>query len=476
MEKLTNDEYNNLIVGLHSILDFPTEKVEIIDNIPTTEELSDSNKGYKGKLTIMFVDMRKSTELTDELKSQKMIKIYRLYLRLVVQAIRYSGGYTRQFAGDGVLAVFSDDEDGNVTKSSEKAIKAARKIVTYIDYVLNPLLQKNFDGLSISCGIGINTGEIILTKGGMRGLEGDDTKETESTIVWIGKSTNYASKYCDIAVGGEIFIDNNTFEELSDNSKWNKISKVKNGKVYEGYSLQNYYIDVSSINDDIEPIQATYDDERVIEKTLILEVENLLKKIMDESLELGVNNKVLQKKIENFKSNDKALKDNEKKLNRKIEENRHLVSEVLELKMKIILKDYTMKKQFFSDHHCKNIAIKDLGKDFWISKIESVIKTGRLIGKSELDVKKELDCYLINIYEVLGMWEEAYDALCIQAQFGSWLNASSFENVVVNSKHWTIIQDILHERINPGYAPAKKNDFLNCYNILNKLGYKHSSQ
>lgn len=62
----------------------------------------------KGKFTnfvkdiILFVDMRKSTDLTDELKSKKMVKVYRAFIRMIIQAIRYCGGQSRQFAGDGL--------------------------------------------------------------------------------------------------------------------------------------------------------------------------------------------------------------------------------------------------------------------------------------------------------------------------------------------------------------------------------------
>lgn len=71
-----------------------------------------------------------------------MVKVYRSFIRIVIQAIRYSGGYTRQFAGDGIMGIFqnSNVDDQNIS-SSCKAIKAARYIHTLIDFCLNPALK-----------------------------------------------------------------------------------------------------------------------------------------------------------------------------------------------------------------------------------------------------------------------------------------------------------------------------------------------
>ena len=59
-----------------------------------------------------------------DIKSEKMVKVYRSFIRIVIQAIRYSGGYTGQFAGDGIMGVFQDSNEGDqIILSSCKAIK-----------------------------------------------------------------------------------------------------------------------------------------------------------------------------------------------------------------------------------------------------------------------------------------------------------------------------------------------------------------
>lgn len=91
-------EFETASNAVNNILGQPVEEIEITDILPPLNDIADSNKVFKGKLSVLFVDMRKSTDLTDELKSKKMVKVYRSFIRIVIQAIRYSGGYTRQFA------------------------------------------------------------------------------------------------------------------------------------------------------------------------------------------------------------------------------------------------------------------------------------------------------------------------------------------------------------------------------------------
>lgn len=120
-------EFETASNAVNNILGQSVEEIEITEILPPlNDDITDSNKVFKGKLSVLFVDMRKSTDLTDELKSKKMVKVYRSFIRIVIQAIRYSGGYTRQFAGDGIMGIFQDSNvDDQTISSSCKAIKAA---------------------------------------------------------------------------------------------------------------------------------------------------------------------------------------------------------------------------------------------------------------------------------------------------------------------------------------------------------------
>ena len=197
------------------------------------------------------------------------MKVYRSFIRVVIQTIRYSGGYTRQFAGDGIMGVFQDgNEDDQIISSSCKAIKAARYIHTLIDYCLKPVLKKSMD-ICIGCGIGICTGTIMITKVGMRGKESDETAENETGIVWVGSTTNYSNRYCSLAHLCEIFIDKNTYSEIEDSEVWTKTGRRKGSKVFEGYTVSEYYL---SLLEEIRTEAVKADKENYSKTSFIQEI------------------------------------------------------------------------------------------------------------------------------------------------------------------------------------------------------------
>lgn len=74
---IPSSEFETANNAVNNILGQPVEEIEITDILPPLNDITDSNKVFKGKLSVLFVDMRKSTDLTDELKSKKMVKVYR---------------------------------------------------------------------------------------------------------------------------------------------------------------------------------------------------------------------------------------------------------------------------------------------------------------------------------------------------------------------------------------------------------------
>lgn len=271
-------EFETASNAVSNILGQPVEEIKITDILPPLNDIADSNKVFKGKLSVLFVDMRKSTDLTDELKSKKMVKVYRSFIRIVIQAIRYSGGYTRQFAGDGIMGIFqnSNVDDQNIS-SSCKAIKAARYIHTLIDFCLNPALKKSMD-ICIGCGVGICTGTIMITKVGMRGKESNKTAENETGIVWVGSTTNYANRYCSLAHPCEIFIDENTYSEIEDSEIWTKTSRTKGNKVFEGYAVSEHYLSLpEEITAEAVKADTENDSEASFIQNIFAETQEMLK-------------------------------------------------------------------------------------------------------------------------------------------------------------------------------------------------------
>ena len=207
---LTKTDFDNLDVRIENIVSQSVEQIQVETDLPPTiDQLQDNNKTYSIVAAILFIDIRKSTYLTENSQAKSMVKIYRSFMRMAVECVRKNGGVTRQFLGDRIMGVFIDsvDENGIVIESAvDKAVNAARSLQTVITFSLNKHLKTKVNGKIIECGIGIDYGKVLVTKVGMYGVEQNEEKEDEMDCVWVGNTTNYASKFSDLAAGGEIFI------------------------------------------------------------------------------------------------------------------------------------------------------------------------------------------------------------------------------------------------------------------------------
>lgn len=463
-------EFEAAVNAVNNILGQPVEEIENTDILPPLNGIVDSNKVFKGKLSILFVDMRKSTDLTDELKAKKMVKIYRSFIRIVIQAIRYSGGYTRQFAGDGIMGVFQDsNENEPVVTSSSKAVKAARYIHTLLDYCLNPALKKAMD-ISIGCGVGVCTGTIMITKVGMRGKEGDETAENETGVVWVGATTNYASRYCGLAHACEIFIDEKTHSEIQDSGEWVETSRTKGSKIFNGYTAKEYYL---ALPHDFEVEAVKAGDKGNSETSFIQEIFTetqekallLIDEINKKSAELTVALEAAKNRERQVIARDNDSRKESIRL-QQLQNKLNIQQANVERKEHQNKEDaYSLHKSIFSKTFCKDSLIKLYGKDYWIELIQEMYELGSEIGKSKLEVQIDLDCYLVRIYCCFDMYEEAYEVFCVQAEYSGWLHTNTLEIVVNGSGHWAKLKKILEKRVYKG------KDFKECLDKLKSMGY-----
>ena len=180
-------------------------------------QIPKSNTVYVVKCSVMFVDMRDSTKMTENLKEKEMTKIYKSLSKIVTYAASSNNGYIEQIQGDGYLCTFYDSRE---LASGGNAINAAIDILTYIDCAYNEVADCNHQ---IQCGIGIRTGNIYVANLVPKGENDFNAPAFPSNI------TNTASKMCDVADGGEILFDDMTYREIR-NKEIKKNAKQLNKK------------------------------------------------------------------------------------------------------------------------------------------------------------------------------------------------------------------------------------------------------
>ena len=61
--------------SIDNILSIPVEKISFDSKIPLDEDITDSNKVYKGEVSILFADMRNSTKFTDDNSAKTVVKV-----------------------------------------------------------------------------------------------------------------------------------------------------------------------------------------------------------------------------------------------------------------------------------------------------------------------------------------------------------------------------------------------------------------
>ena len=67
--------------SIDDILDIPIEKISFDSDVPVDSDITDSNKVYKGEVSILFADMRNSTKFTDDNSAKTVVKVYRSFLK-----------------------------------------------------------------------------------------------------------------------------------------------------------------------------------------------------------------------------------------------------------------------------------------------------------------------------------------------------------------------------------------------------------
>lgn len=410
---IRKSETDLLLVAINRIISSEVLDDSISRQLPLTNDLTDSNKIYHGKASMLFVDMRESTKLPEKLGTEQLVKLYRSYIRAVVQAVRYSGGVVRDFMGDGVLAVFVDDENG---KSEDKSVRAARYITTTIDKFLNPVLDKVMNH-RISCGIGIHTGDISLSKVGMKGKEQQDDAESEFGIAWIGNSTNLACKFSSAVDDGSIFISPSTYVALSNienKQSWKEVEISKGNNILKGYIANHYYLQLD-VEVESYPAGSTATILSLVDE-LRAEYQKQLINILQKAEELGKKEHALQEREQQLNLKAAAISRKEKE-NNSVEQD-------------INRKKYQFCCDVLSSGFCKKTYVLEMGADFWEDYLSNAIEAGLKLGKEERRVKQEISYAMVSIYEDLEFYDKAYDFLVEQATGYVWLNLSTVKRVV----------------------------------------------
>jgi len=141
--------------------------------------------GEERYVVSMFVDMRRSTSISEKrLPFDTMFFINR-FLAAVSQAVEEAGGQPNQFIGDGVLALFGLDRSSDV--ACRQALDAIGRIAANVER-LNDEFARDLTE-PIRFGIGVNGGKVVI---------GDIGYKEHRVLTALGDAVNVAARLQDM--------------------------------------------------------------------------------------------------------------------------------------------------------------------------------------------------------------------------------------------------------------------------------------
>jgi len=175
--------------------------------VPETENIQLGNDAVTLSGTVMYADMKDSTNLVNNYKDWFAAEIYKSYLIAACRVIKNQGGEITAFDGDRVMAVFIGD-----SKNTSAAKTALR--INYIVREINAHLKTAYPNTSYRLlqSIGIDTSPLFIARTGIR---------NSNDLVWVGRAANYAAKLCGLADEDyPTFITDDVFQALAEDTKY----------------------------------------------------------------------------------------------------------------------------------------------------------------------------------------------------------------------------------------------------------------
>jgi len=174
---------------------------EVVDQIERSREEKIALGGKVVRATMMFSDIVGFTRLSERLEPEKVVDFLNLYMTAMSNIIEEEGGIVDKFIGDGIMAVFTDNEN-------EQGIAAVQAGLRMQEAVLKE--REAWGNISPDLGkieirIGINSGRVI---------SGNVGSEHRMDYTVIGDNVNVAARIEQACNPGEVLISLSTFEDV----------------------------------------------------------------------------------------------------------------------------------------------------------------------------------------------------------------------------------------------------------------------
>lgn len=166
---------------------YTTQNVPSSEDSLLTFERGVEKKGKEIETCVLFVDIRNSVFLNEKHHTQTMGRLYTAFIKAVLKAAQYHGGFVRNIIGDRVMVVFP----------TENCFTNAVDCAITINHLSQNIIANKFSKIDFKTGIGIDYGKLRVIKVGVQ-KQGAERTENKG-LVWVGYPANIASRLTDIA-------------------------------------------------------------------------------------------------------------------------------------------------------------------------------------------------------------------------------------------------------------------------------------
>src|SRR5712692_10114771 len=154
--------------------------------------------GERKTITALFVDLKGSTALIEDLDPEDARRIIDPALQIMMEAVHRYEGYVSQSLGDGIFAFFGAPiaHEDHAQRALYAALRMQEEMRRYAEQ------RRREGGVPLHLRVGVNTGEVVV-----RSIRKDDLR---TDYVPVGHSTNIASRMESLAVPGSIVVSAHT--------------------------------------------------------------------------------------------------------------------------------------------------------------------------------------------------------------------------------------------------------------------------
>ncbi|MGP1569858.1 MAG: CHASE2 domain-containing protein [Eubacteriales bacterium] len=159
--------------------------------------------GEKREITVLFVDIRGFTTMSESVEPEEVVLILNDYLTLCAKSIFDYGGILDKYIGDAAMGVYN--APFNLENHCLMAVKSAWAMSSGSEELNKKLFEKT--GHTIQFGVGINTGFAVV---------GNIGAEFRMDYTAIGDTVNTAARIESNSKGGQILISEAVYEKVKD--------------------------------------------------------------------------------------------------------------------------------------------------------------------------------------------------------------------------------------------------------------------